>query len=614
MKLGFQQAPFVNTDFSLLWGRSRPVRSDEWLVLTPLAIAQYNHEPKFPILNKNLGEDGQNMLIVGMAGVPVKHLSAFVKPATWGFFIFDLKRALAWYWYFPIFANLFALWGVSTILIPLNWRLSFSVAMLFSLSSYVAAWSNWPAYAVFFPSMSFVLVNSILKSSNKGHVLMLGFILGATLAGFVLVLYPPWQVSLGYAFLVLFLGILLKDRLYKQFNIYKFISLGISLIVTSFILWRWWTDAYIGIQAMMNTIYPGQRNLVTGGGVSIAELLRGFTNVITLYKLDVGAGNSSEYSSFMYMFLPIIPLFAWSAYQKKIHAVEIALALVVLFDLNFMMLGVSAGFAKLSLWGRVLPSRADISLGLCCILLYGQLLSNFSTSITESKFYNVLAILVAICWASIVLYSTNQLHLKVLEPIILIGIFIVVFIGGYWLAIGNRKKFIGLNMILSMITIAKFNPINIAPNYLTLSSSIETLLIASKDKSVKSPILILESQVPAMYLAAAGYPVINGVFYYPQQSLWERLDKEHSVSSTYNRYQHLIFLGSNTDIAEGYKIESPQADVVKVVLDLARFDFKKTGAEIIGSPRKNQPELLKNPLLSFEKEENGWSWFRIKKV
>src|SRR5262245_22748347 len=46
----------------LAMARPRSVRSDEWLVTTPLALAQLRHSPRFPIVNSNIG-DGQNMLI-----------------------------------------------------------------------------------------------------------------------------------------------------------------------------------------------------------------------------------------------------------------------------------------------------------------------------------------------------------------------------------------------------------------------------------------------------------------------------------------------------------------------------------------------------------------------
>jgi hypothetical protein len=108
--LGLTSSPFTNNEVVPLIGKDRQIRSDEWVVITPFAIGQVNHEPPFPVLNENIGPEGQNMLVVGMTGVPILHWSAIAKPATWGFFALDLPRALAWYWWFPLFSCLLALW------------------------------------------------------------------------------------------------------------------------------------------------------------------------------------------------------------------------------------------------------------------------------------------------------------------------------------------------------------------------------------------------------------------------------------------------------------------------------------------------------------------------
>lgn len=74
------------------------------------------------------------MLVVGMTGVPVAHISAVAKPATWGFFLFDLRQALAWYWWFPFFwlpdrsvVGFFALFD-------LNWKISAGLATSFAFA------------------------------------------------------------------------------------------------------------------------------------------------------------------------------------------------------------------------------------------------------------------------------------------------------------------------------------------------------------------------------------------------------------------------------------------------------------------------------------------------
>jgi len=602
---GLQQSPFVQSDLIKVWGKDQLVRSDEYLVLTPLAVAQYNHHPQFPVVNKNLGEDGQNMLVVGMAGVPVAHISAIAKPATWGFFFFDLKRALSWYWCFPVFACLFAFWGVVALLLPGQWRSSFLIALWFSVSPYVAAWSNWPAYTVFFPSLALISAIAILRSQSKYLLLMLSCILGVALAGFVLILYPPWQVSVGYIFLALITGLVVRDKLYRNFDKIKIISYGFAIIIAGVILWEWWQDAHPAIHAMMATVYPGQRSAVTGESSLLPELLRGITNLVTLTKLDSAYSNQSEIASFYYLLLPLALIFVLRLYQKTIGAVEIALAVSISFILYFMLVGVSVEVAQISLWGRVPPNRADIALGVSYIILCGLLLSPEKKSIPDKIPIITLAFLVALIWAAIVFNSIYHLHESILagfSPGVLVGLFFVMAAAGYCLAMGKFQNFIYLNLALSAATTLPFNPINIAPHSITATIPIDEFNAKGTVIDLNQRILVLETQIPAMFLLASGLPVANGVFYYPQNSLWERLDSKHTESNTYNRYQHLFFSAGIVDGVESYRIETPQSDVVKVVVDIERFDFRKTGAEILAAPQKDESALKKNSVLTFIKK------------
>lgn len=614
LKLGLQQTPFVQSDVINIFGGNQDIRSDEWLVFTPLTIAQYTHHPKFPVVNTNLGEDGQNMLVVGMTGVPVAHISSIAKPATWGFFLFDLKRALSWYWCFPIFACLFALWGVGALLLSGQWRSSFLIALWFSVSPYVAAWSNWPAYAVFFPSLALISAIAILRSHSKYLLLALGCILGVALAGFVLVLYPPWQVSLGYVFLALAVGIVVRDKLYRNFNKFRLASYAIAIIVAGLILWKWWLDAHLAIQTMMATVYPGQRTTVTGGSVALPALLRGFTNLVTLHKLDSTYSNRSEIASFYYMLLPLALIFVLRVYQKAIGAVEISLAVSISFILYFMLAGVPVELARFSLWGRVPPNRADLALGLSNMILCGILLSSSPKTISNKIPIKTVAFVVALLWVAVVIKSVAHLHTSILSgfsPGVIVGLLFVVLVSGYWLALGKFREFIYINLALSVATIWSFNPINIAPHSVTATSFTNGLDVKKSDQVASQRILVLETQIPAMYLLASGLPVANGVFYYPQGSLWERLDKNHTESNAYNRYQHLFFSGGVVENKDNYRIESPQADIVRVVVDLERFDFRKTGASFVVAPQHEESALMKNTMLTFMKNEQGWSWFQI---
>lgn len=612
LQIGLQQTPFVQSDILHISGKDQFIRGDEFLVLTPFAMAQYNHTPKYPVVNTNVGEDGQNMLVLGMTGVPVAHISSLAKPATWGFFFFDLQRALSWLWYFPIFACLLALWGVMSILLPGNWRNSFLIALWFSISPYVVAWSHWPAYAVFFPSLAFVSAIAILRLKNCSLILALGCLLGLTLAGFVLLLYPPWQISLAYIFLALFIGVLLRDKLYRDVKGVHFVAFFIATLVTCLILSQWWISAHTAIQAMLATVYPGQRNSVTGGTFSFPEILRGMSNFVTLHKVD-GFRNQCEMASFSYLFLPLLVLFGFRCYQKTMSALEVSLAVLLNFILYFMVVGIPVEIAHLSLWGRVPPQRADIALGLSYIILCGLLLSPALKPIPKKKPITFMAFIVALLWAIIAFKSISLIHKKIFSdfsPSVLMCLFSVYVAGGYFLMKGDSRKFIFLNIALSIATTWPFHTINKAPHNIVFTSFVN---IASKEEAFlakKTRILVLDSQCPAMYLLASGFPVANGVFYYPQTSLWERLDKNYKHKNIYNRYHHLNFYGGLTENAETYRIETPHLDQVRVTVDLEKFDFGKTGAGLIVAPRERENALRKNPQLTYITTANGWVWLK----
>ena len=372
----YTEGALVSSDARTLAGLPRAIRSDEWGVITPMAIGQVSHHPQLPILNRNIGPEGQNMLIVGMSGVPVSHLSSIAKPATWGFHLFDLRRALAWYWWFPVFACWLAVWWMLCLLVPQRPMLGLLTSTLFLCSPYVAAWSYWPAYAVFFPAFSLCMLLLILKQPGRLANLVLGAALGVGLAGFVLLLYPPWQVSLGFLFLLLVGAHLWDRRRTLSIDLVLIASLLIAASVTLLILWQWWLDARDAVMAMLDTLYPGRRVSETGGGFSLAVLLRGFTNLTSMFAVDFGGGpmNQSEAASFHYLFLPLLAALGFRGQAAWRDRIVQVLLLFIAWGLLFIFKGIPLAVANLSLWGRVPSIRVELCLGLAYTLLCGRLL------------------------------------------------------------------------------------------------------------------------------------------------------------------------------------------------------------------------------------------------
>jgi hypothetical protein len=609
LELGVGQSPFVRADGVHLWGSPQRIRSDEWLLMTPSAMAQAHHDPAFPVVNRNLGEEGQNMLIIGMTGVPVLHPTALAKPATWGFFLLPLRQALAWYWWFPLFGCLGALWAVFGLIAPGRWRLGFGIALAFCSSAYVTGWSYWPAYAAFFPAVAIYAAVALLRADRLRAGFGWAFLLGLAFAGFVLVLYPPWQVSLGYLFLLLGLGVVLRDRLYRRFNVRILLALAFAFGVNGLILWSWWRDAGPAILTLANTVYPGQRQSETGGGWNLTLMLQGFTNLITLHRLEGSSMNQSEISSFYYLFPALALLFGIRLKEKAVGWIEGLLLLFMGFAAGFMLVGVPKPLAVLSQWGRVPVFRADLSLGLAYLLLCGALLA---PSLAARKSYPLpiqgLAALAALLWGGVVWYAVSRFPAEVLSgfsPGIAAALALALLCLSWWLALGDARKFLGLYLALSLATVLPFHPLTVAPQAVSPTAEFAN---AAKDRS---RVLFANSEVPAMMLLAAGQPVANGIFHYPQFPLWQRLDSQGSQANIYNRYQHLVFvLGSAK--APYYRIER-QILWTRVTVDKTHFDFKQTGARVLVAPDGEASALQLNPSLKLASSRGGWTRFAIPK-
>lgn len=604
-------ASFIEIDSTNIMGHDQPIRSDEWLVQTPFSIAQYNHEPRFPVVNKNVGEDGQNMMVTSMTSVPIAHITALAKPATWGFFLFDLRRALSWNWYFPIVGCFLALAFLLNRLSDEHWKHGFLFSGLFCCSPYVVAWSFWPAYTVFFPCMIFLCALQIIKTSSIYRLLPLGALLGLAIAGFAFILYPPWQVSVGYVFVALALGIVIRDRLYRRLTLPKALTYLLAAAIAGGLVTAWWLDASVAVQTMAQTVYPGQR-LTVGGNATLPLLLRGFTNIPTLQQLNSTMSNQSEISSFYYLLLPLFALVVIRAVQRKLTALEWSLTLVCALLLCYMFVGLPVDLAKYSLWGRSAPYRADLALGLASLILTLLLLTTKHQPHEATQTTRVIGWVVSTAWVYVVYRSLSRLDSTLTSGMpsnLMILILLITAALGYYLITSKFKPFITISLGLSLAATVSFHPVNIAPTEVRVRSmptATGSLASALEGKRV----LVLESTTPAMLLIAAGKSVVNGINYFPQKTLWHRIDPEGRQRDIYNRYQHLAFVAAPS-IAESYRLAVPHPDIVMVSLNLATFDFRLSGAQVVLAPDNDQAGLTENKTLSVSGAAAGWSWFTV---
>jgi len=386
------------------------------------------------------------------------------------------------------------------------------------------------------------------------------------------------------------------------------------LCITGIIVTLWWLDAKSAIQLMEQTVYPGQR-ISAGGTVTLPSLLRGFTNMSTLQQLNSPFSNQSEIASFYYFLVPLSVLFVVRLLQKTVTALEWSLVLIITFIMFYMFVGLPLEWARYSLWGRVPAHRADIALGLACLMLTHLLFTRRHQPANASSLTESLGLAAALAWMYIVYRSMRQWDESVLSGLnnsIIIALLLVTGAISYCMIANKFKSFMYMSLGLSLATTASFNPINIAPQTINVqplkSRSPELATLIGNHR-----VLVLENTITAMVLLSSGISVANGIFYYPQKSLWSRLDPAGSETNTYNRYQHLIYRGSDS-LPNDYVLSTPQADVVTVSINPGTFDFRKSGAQIITAPDADKNALNNNPTLALLLSDGGWSWYKIKSL
>ncbi|MFM0328580.1 DUF7657 domain-containing protein [Paraburkholderia strydomiana] len=605
--------PIQGVKTIVLANTSRLIRSDEWLVLSAMAIGQARHNPPFPVVNSNLGPDGHNMLVVGMTSVPVLSVAALGRPATWGYFLLPLPQAMAWHWWFPVFACVLGLWACLRILFPGQWRIGFLLSFCFVLSPYVVAWSYWPAYVTMFAATAFATVVTLLKGGSRRLNPLLAMVVGVSVSGFALTLYPAWQVPLTYLFVLLLLAVVVRDRRSLRVSVGSFTWLLLGLLLAAIIVGCWWLEARDAVAAMVATVYPGQRSAVPGGDIGAWYLARGFTNFRTLYSDLSPVSNSSEVSSFLYFLLPaLVGAIFNRSYTGSNKAIFFGILSFLVLVFWYQYFGFPIDLAKLTLWGRSVPTRADIAVGVAALMLLEVALVKNPVLTDRQRQPLVIerigAAITALAWVAVV--WSGMRHAP--EPVASLmdrphRVLMLLFIGwcSYALAARWSKTFLVSLLALLVFSTAMFNP-------WTLISTPSPQLTADRCVMGKGRTLVIGSQVPAMALMASGCQVLNGVYYYPQMSLWRALDPERQHANIYNRYQHLFFELGELRGSSSPVLTSPQSDVIRITIDPSGFDFSRLPISYVLVRSNAAMTLSSNRTLRVVASSgDGWTRFEV---
>ncbi|HEY3237002.1 MAG TPA: hypothetical protein VGJ84_19945 [Polyangiaceae bacterium] len=532
-----------------LMATPRYTRADEWAHETMLAMAQFQHTPRFPVINTHIG-NGQNMLVVKW--VPVLHFSAIARPLTWGYLLFGREYGLAWSWWFQVFSGFVALFLLFEILLPGRPLLSVLGAGWFCSSAYVACWSVWPSHVVSFGAFAVVCAYYLAVSQKRWVLLSCGAGLGLSVAGFLMQLYPPWQVPLGYVFLFLFVGLVVRDRLLgtvREEPRLRAAGLGIAILTFALVFGSFVHSTADALRALVNTEYPGKRRMF-GGDCPSWRLFGSLYNFFTNAKPPRGS-NPSEAAGF-FLFYPgaVVALTVSRKIRARFDCVGWLLIALGAFFIGFGHFGVPRWIANGTLMSLSQGFRAQIATGLISIIVSVQLLAcaridrwRERSSLTRGAIVLV-ACAVFYTWQGAqfqAAYGTFPTTDKV--PFTVVAISLGAGVLCALLALGRAREFALLLAPSLGITSASFNPLSVgfpSPAKSQLHDAVESVLKRDPHPNGR-PSLWLTYGGPAypnpgIVASVMGARVLSGVYQYPELDLWRPLDPEDKERFKYNRY------------------------------------------------------------------------------
>jgi len=581
----------------------RGIRSDEYVFYTSWALSQLSHRPKFPVINSNIG-DGQNMLVI--PATPVMHISALARPATWGYFFLGAQRGLAWQWWFQSFACFTVLFLLFEIVLKGHQRIASFAAFWFCSSSYVVCWSLWPAYLTFFVALGCLSLFHLLASQKTSVQFVSAMLLGLAIPGFGMLLYPPWQVPVVYLFLALFVGLVLRDKLYKRLwpvSLTRVLALSLGLLVAAGLSTSFLISTWPALSLINQTVYPGKR-VILGGGYPLLHLFRGTFNLMTNYVYQRAQEvflNQSESASFYFLFPAVV---AASIVSKRIRVqlgiIGFAVLAVIAGLLVYMLIGFPEPIAKATLMSHSSPHRMDLALGLGSILLCAMILVRKREDVPFESGWRWFAATMAGSTISffVVVLTGLQLSKRIGSfPSLTATLFAALLFGiASWLMLSGRTRFfVALVGTVCIATTAFFNPLATNLDYLYKSEIAAQIQSLNAAAGTERPLWVCYgNNYPSTLVSILGGRTIGGVMLPPPLSFWRDLDPDGALSHSYNRLNHLYLKYESDDCRAA--VDLVGLEVVTLKISPTNPVFRRRGARYVLATGEYQDDL-KSPNL-----------------
>lgn len=555
-----------------IFGKGRPIRSDEFVVQVPYFFSQYFND--FQLNSNYMSLSGQNM-IIGYNS-PVWGLTLLGKPDIWGYILFGNEIGLSWYWCSRIILFLLVGYEMFNILTK-NKYLSVFASICLVFSPALQWWFAPHMYQVFFWACTLFVVGYYFFIGKKKWQKVLFTILSiCSLIGFVISIFPSLQVPTGLIMLALLICCLIRDKEELVWKKKDFIRVGIVILGTGIVLGQFLIQSKDAISLLNNTVYPGKR-ISVGGNYLWANLFTDPTMILTPFAAPSRL-NQCEVSCFNHygiLFMIYYP-YLWYINKKQNKSRQMiignCLFIILTIEIFFMMVGFPEWLAKITLFSYM--NRM--------MLVYGFTALIFSF------------------WSIEVIWETRK-SMRWQIGLAAVVIYILLYIGSYknymdavFLEKTGLWFYILVPSVLGLSAFFVFTKCKrlffpIFGSWIILSGMFVNPIVVGA-QSISNHVLITEAlkiqeEDPDAYwlatnsfhtqelLLANGIKVLNAVNFYPDVKKWELVDPTHENEEYYNRYLHMVV--ELTEEPTSYDLTHPDSAVIHLnIEDIKKWNIK----------------------------------------
>ncbi|MCI8884525.1 MAG: hypothetical protein HFG87_00905 [Dorea sp.] len=603
--IGAWQAYLGGTDTGTLLGAARPIRSDEWAVSTPMMLSQYrNAGGAFPYYSDTVRGAVTDMFMV--YGQPVKDIAMIFKPFYWGYLFLPAGMGLAFFWYGRWIALFLVSFEMCMLLTGGDKRLSAAGSFLVALAPVVQWWFaiNGLVEMLVFGQLAVLLLRKYMTDTRTSVRMACVSVIAVCAGGFILILYPAWQIPMAYVILALGIWVIIEN--YRGFRISARDILCIVIVLAAFagIMLHVWGNSKETVELVLNTAYPGKR-METGGGIG----LEFFNYVSNIWYALLGEGtgaNVCESAQFIDFFplCYVIPLYA--LIQKRDKLIALLLCVDVFFVI-WCVAGFPAVIAKATLMSFSTASRAFVLLGFVNILLLirGLALAEYRCKAVIGGAAAVIAGYAVVNCAS---FINEDYYPRMSYYIFTVVLWILLF---YLLLryheAGNRKRFSMLCIAVMIFAGALVNPVRRGVDNIYETETIQAI----EEVHGQDPEALWAVEgvgFPCINMGImAGAPTVNSTNVYPNLDRWEILDQKGTNEKVYNRYAHISIVLKESGSPE-FLLNQPDVFTVS----LTGSSLKQLGVTYLMSGRESLREY-ESEKIKFIKIKNvgNYSIYRI---